>query len=195
MNGRTARIVLVVAALLAPAACGFPAQSDAAPIPGEELPVGLRPGATSATAVPANSERVTIWLVDGERLVPVRHDVQAPAGVASVTNALLAGPTEVDQRRGLRSALPDPAVAVGAESSRGLATVELNESFAEISPEDQLLAVGQFVLTLTETPGVGSVGFKIAGEPVAVPLPTGESTDSPVFREQYIDLTAATASS
>jgi spore germination protein GerM len=123
-------------------------------------------------------------------LVSVRHGVEAPASVMSITDALLAGPTESEQRRGLRSALPDPAVAVGATSSRGIATVELNESFAEISPEDQLLGVGQFVLTLTDAPGVGGVGFEIAGQPVAVPLPTGESTDEPVYREQYLDLAA-----
>ena len=186
--------VPLAALLTAATACGFSGQDHAEPIGHDQLPVGLQPGATTGT-VPTESERVTLWLVDGDRLVPVRHNVQAPASVASITDALLAGPTDSEQRRGLRSALPDPGVVVGGSSSRGLATVGLNDSFSEISPEDQLLAVGQFVLTLTDAAGVGGVEFEIADEPVAVPLPSGESTDGPVYREQYIDLTSPARSS
>jgi spore germination protein GerM len=173
------------------AACGFHAQGDADPIPTEELPSGLRPDATSVLTTPVESERAIVWFVHGETLVPVRHEVEAPLSVDSITIDLLTGPNVDEADRGLRSALPDPAVVVGASASRGLATVELTESFTELSPEDQLLAVGQFVLTLTEVPGVGSVRFELAGERVAVPLPTGESTDSPAFREQFIELSHA----
>jgi len=176
-------------------ACGFQAQKDADPIPAEELPSGLRPDATTVLTTPVETERATVWFVDGERLVPVRHDVEAPISVNSITMELLSGPTDAESDRGLRSALPDPAVVVGASSARGVASVELTESFAELSPEDQLLAVGQFVLTMTDVPGVGSVRFELAGEPIAVPLPTGESADPPAFREQFIELAGASAES
>jgi spore germination protein GerM len=136
-----------------------------------------------------------VWFVDGERLVPVRHQVEAPLAVESITTDLLAGPTSDETERGLRSALPDPAVVLGASASRGLATVELADAFAELSPEDQLLAVGQFVLTLTDVPGVGSVQFELAGEPIAVPLPTGESADPPAFREQFMELAGSNQAS
>jgi spore germination protein GerM len=190
MNVQRTCGLLALVILIPAAGCGFPAQHDAAPISDEALPVGLRSDTTSEAELSQRSQRATIWLVDGDRLVSARHEVAAPASAASVTDALLAAPNDSEQRRGLRSALPDPGVAVGAASSRGVATVELNDSFAEIAPEDQILAVGQFVLTLTDAPGVGSVTFEIAGEPVAVPLPTGESTELPVFREQYLELTA-----
>jgi spore germination protein GerM len=188
MTPHTALGCLLATLLLAGSGCGFPSQDGAEPLAEDELPVGLRP---SATPEPAHSEgavQATIWLVDGDRLVSVRHEVPSPASAETITEALLDGPTSSEQQRGIRSALPDPAVAVGATSSRGVATVELNESFTEIAPEDQLLAVGQFVLTLTDAPGVGTVTFQIDGEPAAVPLPTGESSDGPVFREQYLDL-------
>jgi spore germination protein GerM len=48
--------------------------------------------------------------------------------------------------------------------------------------------VGQFVLTLTDLRGVGSVQFTVDGAPAAVPTPTGESSDEPIFREQFLEL-------
>jgi len=169
--------------------CGFPAQDEARPIPDDELPVGLRPGATPPSTAPVETEPGTIWLVDGDALDDVRHDVAAPASIESVTTELLIGPSTAEQARGLRSALPDPNVVSDISLSRGVATVDLTSSFAEISPEDQLLAVGQFVLTLTDLRGVGSVQFTVEGAPAAVPTPTGESTEQPAFREQFLELT------
>jgi spore germination protein GerM len=139
--------------------------------------------------VPIETERATLWLVAGETLVASRQDVAAPATVGSVTSELLAGPDEAERERGLRSALPDPTVVVGTELARGMATVELTPSFSEISPQDQLLAVGQLVLTLTDLRGIGSVQFTLDDVPVAVPTPTGESTEQPVFRDQFLELT------
>ena len=181
-------VVLLLVVLAGATGCGFPTEHNASPIRGDDLPVGLRTGSIPETDPSQRTQRATIWLVDGDRLIAVRHDVVAPASAASITDTLLAGTTDAEQRRGLRSALPDPGVVVGAASSRGEATVELNDAFSEIAPEDQLLAVGQLVLTLTDGPGVGSVSFEIAGERVAVPLPTGESTEDPVYREQYLEL-------
>ena len=154
------------------------------------MPVGLRSDPT-ATTVPAATEPATIWLVSGDRLVRVRHDVEAPASVATVTNELLIGPSTAEQDRGLRSGLPDPTVVVGTELTRGTARVQLAPSFTEISPEDQILAVGQLVLTLTNLPGIGGVQFNLDGAPVAVPLPSGESSDQPVFRDDFIVLAEA----
>jgi spore germination protein GerM len=138
--------------------------------------------------VQIDTERATVWLVDGETLVPSQHEVAAPPSVESVTAELLAGPTDAEAERGLRSALPDPTVVVGTDLSRGVATVELTSTFSEISPQDQLLAVAQFVLTLTDLRGVGSVRFTLGDSPVAVPTPSGESSEEPVFREQFLEL-------
>jgi spore germination protein GerM len=169
------------------AGCGFPTQDAAQPLADDELPVGLRPDATlPSTAV--ETEPATIWFVDGDALHDVRHDVAAPASIESVTTELLIGPDDVEQASGLRSALPDPDVVSDTELSRGVATVDLTSSFTEISPEDQLLAVGQFVLTLTDLPGIGSVQFTVDGAPAAVPTPNGESTEQPAFRDQFLEL-------
>lgn len=196
MNHRRVIASFVGTVLLACAGgCGFPAQDEARSLPDDELPVGLQPGATPPSTAPVDTEPATIWLVDGDALSAVRHALAAPASIESVTTELLKGPSEAEQTRGLRSALPDPNVVSDSSLSRGVATVDLTSSFAEISPEDQLLAVGQFVLTLTDLRGVGSVQFTVDGVPAAVPTPTGESTEQPAFREQFLELTQRSSTS
>ncbi len=177
----------VFGSLLLLAGCGFPQDRRATPVPEHELPIGLRSDPT-ATTVPTSTEPATIWFVSGNRLVRVRHDVESPVSVTTVTNELLTGPSAAEQDGGLRSGLPDPTVVVDAELTRGTARVQLAPSFTEISPEDQILAVGQLVLTLTNLPGIGGVQFSLDGAPVAVPLPSGESSDQPVFRDDFIVL-------
>jgi len=189
MNGRRLSVIASLSISAFVFGCGFPDQHQARPVADDELPAGLRPGSIPDATVPVDSERVSVWLVDGDTLVPARHQVASPATVETVSAELLAGPSEAEQERGLRSALPDPTVVVGAELSRGMATVALTPTFVEISPHDQLLAVGQFVMTLTDLPGVGSVQFTLDDVPVAVPIPTGETSEQPVFREQFVELT------
>jgi spore germination protein GerM len=189
MNRRRPLVLALLASSAVMAGCGFPDQDRARPVAADELPAGLRPDSIPDATVPVDSERATVWLVDNDTLVPVRHQVAAPATVESVSAELLAGPSEAEQERGLRSALPDPTVVVGAQLSRGMATVALTPTFVEISPHDQLLAVGQFVMTLTGLPGVGSVQFTLDEVPVAVPIPSGETSEQPVFREQFLELT------
>jgi spore germination protein GerM len=185
---RCIRPIVVLASSAVVVGCGFPDQDRARPVSPDELPAGLRPGSVPESVVTTESERATVWLVEGDTLVASRHEVEAPATVESVTAELLVGPSESEQARGLRSALPDPTVVVGADLSRGVATVALTSTFGEISPHDQLLAVGQFVLTLTDLRGVGSVRFTLDEAPVAVPIPTGETSEEPVVREQFLEL-------
>ena len=185
---------LIVLWCVAIGACGFPEQRDATPLTSEDLPAGLRAEGTVASPSPADTESATVWFVSDDRLVPVRHEVAAPVSVESITEDLLLGPTEPEQERGLRSAVPDPTVVNGVILARGVAEVDLTPSFGDIAAADQLLAVGQFVLTLTDARGVGSVRFLLDGQPVVVPVPSGEASDGPVFRDQFLELRFAAES-
>jgi hypothetical protein len=49
-------------------------------------------------------------------------------------------------------------------------------------------AVAQIVLTATSVPGVRAVLLTLAGEPVEVPLPSGELTADPVTAADYEEL-------
>ncbi len=115
-----------------------------------------------------------------------------PVTASEVVASLGEGPTAAEIDRGLRSAIPDATMVVSAEVAGGTATVELAADFSEIPPGDQVLALGQLVLTLTDLRGVGRVRFQVAGAPVATPLPDGTSTDDSVSREDFRSLTVAT---
>jgi spore germination protein GerM len=179
---------LVAAATLLGASCGFPVEEQATPLASGDLPDALREDIPTVTTVPLESEIASVWLVGEQALVEVRRRIAAPATIDDVVADLLAGATDDEQERGIRSAVSAPDAVVGVVLSRGVATVSLETPFLEIAAEDQLLAVGQLVLTLTDFRGVGSVQFALDEQSIAVPLPTGETSDRPVFREEYLPL-------
>ncbi|MFN8024250.1 MAG: GerMN domain-containing protein [Acidimicrobiales bacterium] len=186
---------LATAAVAVPAACGVPVEDTARRIPAERIPDGLRPTDTTIVATPDERETIDVWLVRDDRLVASRHEVDRPATAQSALDELLSGPDESEQGRSLRSAIPDAAVVVSAEVVGGIARVELAPSFADVPAGDQVLAVGQIVLTLTDLRGVGLVSFAVEDGPIAVPLPSGGSSGERVSRDDYVELAVADSSS
>lgn len=189
---RIAVAALIVSSIALLQGCGFPVDHSARQVPEEAVPEALRTPGTNDTILTATNESAAIWFVRDDVLDKVLHRVEAPVEAASVIADLLLGPTDDEQGRSFRSAIPDPAVVVDATVTAGQATVELTPEFAEIPVADQVLAVGQLVLTLTDLRGVGSVRFVVDDAQIAVPLPTGEASDQPVSRDDYITLSGLT---
>jgi spore germination protein GerM len=172
-------------------ACGVPRDSTARLVPNGAVPEALDP---SASVPPTSVERqrtINVWFLRDSQLVRVRHTVPASTTQQMVIDTLLAGPTDVERRDSLRSAIPDSAAVGPVVFSRGDANVRLSPAFAAIPTGDQLLAVSQLVLTLTDMRGVGRVTFTVDGQPVSVPLPGGGSSSEPVTRDDYIDQSVA----
>ena len=94
-----------------------------------------------------------------------------------VLSALQEGQPAGDAGVGIRSAVPtkDQALlSVSTDDGSGVATIDLPPGFFEQIPqEDQLLAIGQIVLTITEVGGIGQVLFTQDGQPVGVPRRLG----------------------
>ncbi len=168
-------------------ACGVPDESTARLVPKGAIPDALDPSNTVPDLVVDRQRTINLWFVRDEQLVRVRRTVPASTSPEMVIADLLAGPSDVERRDSLRSAIPDAAALGQVSFSRGEAIVDLSPGFAEIPPADQLLAVSQLVLTLTDMRGVGQVSFHVGGAPVSVPLPTGGSSNDPVTRDDYID--------
>ncbi len=175
-------------ALLVLSGCGFPSQSEPRQLADSELPNGLRPSDTAAPTTVVDTEAATLWFVADNRLVAVRHRLATPITIEMIALDLLAGPNAAEESRGLRTATPDTAAVLQVSLNRGTAVVQLSDAFADIPASDQVLAIGQLVLTLTDFRGVGSVQFVRNDEPIAVPLPTGETSATAVFRDDYISL-------
>jgi germination protein M len=169
--------------------CGVPVESKPRALSQSEVPDGLRPTDTVPDATSQQQEIIDVWFVRDSRLVSSRHSVSAPAGPTTAIEEVLAGPSAAEQDNSLRSAIPDPSAVVGVSAVRGVATVNLTAAFSEIPANDQVLAVGQLVLTLTDLRGIGRVRFVVEDVQVAVPVPSGETSEATVSRDEYLVLT------
>lgn len=130
------------------------------------------PAITTTTIAP--TEDATLYFISGGILTPVTRLMRKGATASEVLGALQEGPPSGDLGIALRSAVPtkNRADLAVSEDGSGVATVDLPSNFFEpaiISQEDQRLAIGQIVLTLTEVGRIGQVRFTQAGVPIGVP--------------------------
>lgn len=188
VRSRRRALALALALTASAGACGVPTDSSPEVLSDADVPDGLKPVEAPVTEPAAVEEDVDVWFLREGMLVSVRHRVAAPVDPAAAIAELLAGPSEDEQGQSLRSAIPDSSAVVGVTVARGVAAVSLAPEFAEIPASDQVLAVAQLVFTLTDLRGVGRVRFLVDDVQVAVPLPTGESTDESVSRDEYVAL-------
>ena len=82
----------------------------------------------------------------------------------------------------LHAVLRDHDGATNLFAERGVSEYEL------VPPDEQLPAVAQIVLTLTQRPGIGQVSFTLDGERLRVRLGNGQTTDvagQPVSADDY----------
>lgn len=132
--------------------------------------------ATTASAAPS-SNRVPVYFLQGEQLVKVTRPGSAPA---DALRQLVAGPTTREVRRGLSTYVPRGTRVRSITVARGLATVDLDRSFAAGGNGDALLArLSQLVRTLTGLQGTVKVRLLINGLAVRGVFP-GIRTESPI---------------
>lgn len=183
-------ILLPVAALVA-AGCGIPPDDRATLAQPGSVPydlLGEGPSATATTQLATQTEKATLFMVQGERLAPVQRELPAPVSVEAVLQALAAGPTTTEVQLGLRTALLAPGLMRSGGVSGGIATIDLGQPFTEIAGRDQIVALAQIVSTVTGLPGVGRARFTLDGQPVGVLRGDGAVTTETVSRDDYATL-------
>lgn len=183
--------VLAGLTLLLVAGCTVEAEDDAHVISPEDVPYGLlvddRP--QPSTTLPDGVD-VLVYLVREGELVPVERSLPADADLMDLLGLLAQGADEAERGDGLSSPTPETGAFRGVEVVRGVAEVELGEDFVELAGEEQVLAIGQAVLTLTGRPGVGRVSFTFDGGAVEAPRGDGSVTSDPLARDDFSDLVA-----
>jgi hypothetical protein len=180
--GPVRAIVLCAAAALV-ASCGVP-DEQARPVDRDELPANLTEPPTSAARAGGGQVAVaTVHWIRGRELVGESVLFEAGPDTERLLALLERGPAGEDGR--LRSAVSDEAIdSVSVRDGR--AVVEL----AEVTGPDQVLAIGQLVLTLTSLPEIDQVGVERDGESVEVPLPDGTLVRRPLQAQDYSSLVA-----
>jgi hypothetical protein len=206
------RILIVGACIAALTACGIPLQGSPQAIPADAIPAPLAlptaeatTDATSAeTAQPAPTpqeplvEEVRLWFVREDGLVGVEAVLPSPAIPEAILQSLAVGPTPSESSSGLRTVSRDPLTglslvnvavpAIADEFDPGVLSVALENAFAALPPTEQVLLLGQVVLSLT---GAGWNGVRFVdetGSPAAVPLPDGRLLDTPATAAAYASL-------
>jgi hypothetical protein len=183
--------LLVLPVVTVAAGCGIPPDDHASLAqPGSVLYdlLGDSPAATATTQASAQTEKATLFLVQGERLAPVQRELPAPVSVEAVLQALAAGPTTTEVQLGLRTALLAPGLMRSGGVSGGIATIDLGLPFTEIAGRDQIVALAQIVSTVTGLPGVGRARFTFDGQPVGILRGDGAVTTETVSRDDYATL-------
>lgn len=185
-------VVLVVAA-----ACGVPTAFTPRPIAKNQVPFHLlapeAPTTTTTTTPSPSFVPVTIYLVNSTQqyLVPSQRLVAPPAPLAAVLDALLVGPTTSETALGVQTALSSTVRVLGASVTNGVATVNFNSAFGQITGPQQVLAVAQVVFTVTgQLTAETGVQFEISGSPTNVPIATGAQVPGPVHLLQYAALSS-----
>jgi cytoskeletal protein RodZ len=200
--------------LLFVAGCGVPLEDSAQALPPEVIPPPVvapsqppspSPSPTStqsptATATPLPTESPAVELVDlyfirEDGLVPLASDVAVPTDAQTVLDRLAAGPPV---ETGLRSVVVDPLTGTAlvsvftptgdTELPTASVTIAVANAFSSLPPTEQVLLLGQVVLSLSSA-GFATVSVvDAAGAPLAVPLPDGRLLDRPATALDYASL-------
>jgi len=171
------------------AGCGVPLDDRADVTPGSELPyeLGARPATDDSVAATGSGPALVFLLRDGS-LVATPRNVSDPTDLNGLLGELTAPLSVAETNQGLRRALNDPDLVGKVSRTANVATVELNASFDDLTPQEQVLALGQIVFTLTERDEVDRTRFTRDGEPLTVPTGSGTLTDAAVTRYDYRSL-------
>jgi spore germination protein GerM len=184
---------LIVGALVL-AGCGVPTQSKPVTLEPGVVPSQLqRTDRTPATTPSATAGRPTVEVefVQHDKLVS-RHRVAPTAApddvLETVVQALMSGPSKAEQANGLTTALP-PGLTLTVSEVRGKRVVlELSGETEGRSATENVLAVGQIVLSMTALPSIDEVTLSRGGVPVEALLADGALTTDPLTAADYASL-------
>jgi spore germination protein GerM len=164
--------------------CGVTSQSAPHVIRDAALP---RDTATTRPALPAVVD-ARVFFVRSDRAVAAMRRAGG-SSLDDVLDALLAGPTDEEVARGVRTALPaSAAIRVDGVTADGVATLEIGTLLDGVTGQEQILAFAQLVLTATGAANVDSVIFERAGHHVEAPTVDGTLVSRPLTPGDYAPL-------
>jgi hypothetical protein len=181
-----------LAASLAFLGCGVPTNGGPRTVASDDLPADLRlsGGPASTTTIPGPLAAVIVYWIRGNELVAAPATATAPVTVTSVLGLLQSGPDARLARQGDRSALKAGNLIRTVYVSGRTASIDLDPSFANSLPSDQVLALGQCVLTVARLAQISHVRFTVAGRTTQLPRADGSLTADPVTPRDYQPLVA-----
>ena len=173
---RVRAMPLIVLGALVLSGCSF-VSPDASPV---RIPVSTDPYELFNQTIPGtNNARVRfihqpVYLVDATgHLVPSSRIVPLPPTLATVIGQLLLGPTAIETSGGYTSALPTNMVLVSATVRGQIGYFNFATPLSTLTRAQQLLAVGQLVLTAHDVGATTGIIIRVAGVPQRLLMPNG----------------------
>jgi hypothetical protein len=116
-----------------------------------------------------------VYIVDAAGdLAPSSRIVPAPPALATVIEQLLLGPTSIEKSAGFSSALPKSLIVLSAKVVRQIGDIDFATSLNALPRRQQLLAIGQLVLTAYRVNAKRGLEIRVAGVTQNVLLPNGK---------------------
>jgi len=107
------------------------------------------------------------------------------ATAEELLRSLLAGANEDESALGLNTAIPSDLEIVQARTVGTRLTIDINDSFTELSDLGLRQALAQIVATATEIDQVQQIRLRVEGENQGWPTGDGEVTDRPLTIYDY----------
>jgi spore germination protein GerM len=181
-TARTVAGAFALAAALALAGCGIPADSQPHSI---VPPAPYRAATSTAPATPGTGALTeTLYLVRNDTVVAVTRPVEQQPDPPTALADLIAAPNTAEKAQGLSSVLAGTAAVEEVGVDNALATVALGVGL-DSSSDKNVTAVAQIVCTLNALPDVNAVVFTKAGVRASVPRGDGSQTSDPVTCADY----------
>jgi hypothetical protein len=189
-----------LALVLVTVGCGVPDEGPARTVDPADVPFRLLEG-RATTSASARTEQVAaapgVYFTSADRLV--RLGIPDQGGLlprlSGALGALSAGPTPLEQQRGVGTAIPAGLQLVAVRVVHGRAEIDLRGDVAHPDVDQNALAAGQIVLTATSVPGIDRVVLTRHGQPVVPVLPHGDLAAGPVAASDYASLVRPVPSS
>ncbi len=177
------------------AGCAIPTQSGPVAIAPSRVPFGLlNPHAsTTTTTLPKAPSLVPVKVFflnasANNQLTPADRVVAtSPAPLTAILTDLIAGPSNLEQNRGLTTAIPSDVTVLSATANGSIVTVNFNSAFGDITGTNTEQAVAQVVATVANANGFGTgVIFQIDGVHTDVPIANGSQVSGPVYLLEFL---------
>jgi hypothetical protein len=142
------------------------------------VPFGLlSPTIPGTNGARVRFSRQPVYFVDAtDNLAPSSRIVPYPPVLSTVVEQLILGPTDIERSAGYSSDLPKKLVLLSANVRGEIGYVNFATPLSGLSREQQVLAVGQLVLTAYDVGATQGIVVKVAGVTQSLLTPDGQHT-------------------
>lgn len=135
---------------------------------------------------PTENVAAVVYLIRGEGLLSRGRVVADTVTLEQSLAFLIEGPTADETSLGYRSGLTNrPDLLLASRIEQGIAYVDVSDELDTFSGDEQILIIGQIVLTSLTVPDVTAVQFLRSNEPLSVIAPNGSSLTGPIVRSDF----------